>query len=181
MVSQSVLVSSPIWGPTPDFCYCQTVAGLLMWDALSDERMHLLFIITAGPCQHSYSLVRVPRDSWPYFTVSDSKLPQLEAQVPIFISPGTGWLSNTPRHWVPFSSPPMILRATVKVFKPISTWALTQAALSHQSSLYSLGLDHRENGMDCIENTLSEPSFTGHCIATAPCLMKSSRVYCAIA
>jgi hypothetical protein len=29
---------SPIWGLRPDFCYCQTVAGLLMWGALSDER-----------------------------------------------------------------------------------------------------------------------------------------------
>jgi hypothetical protein len=28
---QSLLVSSPIWGPRPDFCYCQTAAGLLMW------------------------------------------------------------------------------------------------------------------------------------------------------
>jgi hypothetical protein len=46
-----------------------------MWDTLSDERMHLLFIITAGPCQCSHSLV------------TDSKLPKLKAQVPIFISP----------------------------------------------------------------------------------------------
>jgi hypothetical protein len=34
------------------------------------------FIITAGPLQRSDSRVRVPRDSWPYFTVSDSRLPQ---------------------------------------------------------------------------------------------------------
>jgi hypothetical protein len=27
---------APIWGLWPDFYYCQTVAGLLMWDALSD-------------------------------------------------------------------------------------------------------------------------------------------------
>jgi hypothetical protein len=25
---------APIWGPRPDFYYCQTVAGLLMWDAM---------------------------------------------------------------------------------------------------------------------------------------------------
>jgi hypothetical protein len=30
-VGQSVLVSSPIWGPRPDFDCCQTVVGLLMW------------------------------------------------------------------------------------------------------------------------------------------------------
>jgi hypothetical protein len=29
-VGQSVLVSGCIWGPRPDFYYCQTVAGLLI-------------------------------------------------------------------------------------------------------------------------------------------------------
>jgi hypothetical protein len=42
-VSQSVLVSSPIWGPRSDFCYCQTTAVLSMWGALSDERTGLSF------------------------------------------------------------------------------------------------------------------------------------------
>jgi hypothetical protein len=35
-----------------------------------------LFTIAAGPRQRSHSQVRVPRDSWPSFTVSDSRLPQ---------------------------------------------------------------------------------------------------------
>jgi hypothetical protein len=43
-VGQSVLVSSPIWGPTPDFCYSQTFAVLSMWDDLSDERTGLSFL-----------------------------------------------------------------------------------------------------------------------------------------
>jgi hypothetical protein len=30
---------APIWGLRPDFYCCQTVASVLMWDALSDERM----------------------------------------------------------------------------------------------------------------------------------------------
>jgi hypothetical protein len=30
---------APIWGLRPDLYYCQTDAGLLMWGALSDERM----------------------------------------------------------------------------------------------------------------------------------------------
>jgi hypothetical protein len=34
---------------------------------------------------------------------------------------GTGWPSYTPRHWVPFSSPPATRRATVEVFEPAST------------------------------------------------------------
>jgi hypothetical protein len=32
---------TPIWGLRPDFYYCQTVAGLLTWGAVSDERMGL--------------------------------------------------------------------------------------------------------------------------------------------
>jgi hypothetical protein len=54
---------APIWGLRPDFYYCQRVAGLLMWGALSDERTGLPFTIAAGPRQLSHSLVRVPRDS----------------------------------------------------------------------------------------------------------------------
>jgi hypothetical protein len=46
-----------------------------MWGALSDERMGLYFAYAAGPCQRNLSRVRVPRDSRPYFTVSDLRLP----------------------------------------------------------------------------------------------------------
>jgi hypothetical protein len=56
---------APIWGLRPDFYYCQTVAGLLTWNALSDERTGLPFTIAAGPRQRSRSWVRVPRDSCP--------------------------------------------------------------------------------------------------------------------
>jgi hypothetical protein len=42
---------------------CQTVASLLMWGALSDERTGLPFTINAGPRQHIHFWVRVPRDS----------------------------------------------------------------------------------------------------------------------
>jgi hypothetical protein len=34
---------SPIWDLRPDLYFCQTVAGLLMWGALSDERTGLSF------------------------------------------------------------------------------------------------------------------------------------------
>jgi hypothetical protein len=81
-----------MWGLQPDFYYCQTVAGLLMWGALSDERTGISFTIAAGPRQRSHSRVRVPWDSQSYFTVSDSRLP--------------------------FSTPPTTRRATVEVFDP---------------------------------------------------------------
>jgi hypothetical protein len=51
---------APLWDLRPDFYYCQTVAGLLMWGALSDERTGLSFTIAAGPRQRSHLRVRVP-------------------------------------------------------------------------------------------------------------------------
>jgi hypothetical protein len=66
---------APIWGIRPDFYYYQTVAVLLFWGALSDERTGLSFTIFAGPRQRCHSRVPVPWDSQPYFTVPDSRLP----------------------------------------------------------------------------------------------------------
>jgi hypothetical protein len=54
---------APIWGLRQDFYYCQTVAGLLAWGALSDKRMGLSFTIAAGPRQRSLCRVRVQWDS----------------------------------------------------------------------------------------------------------------------
>jgi hypothetical protein len=44
--------------------------------------MDLSYTIAAGSRQRSRSQIRIPRDSWPHFTVSDSRLPNLEGQVP---------------------------------------------------------------------------------------------------
>jgi hypothetical protein len=85
---------APIWGLWPHFYYCQTIAGLLIWGALSDGKTGLSFTIAAGLRQLNQSRVWVPRDSRPYFTVPDSRLP--------------------------FSSPPTTRRATVEVFHPAS-------------------------------------------------------------
>jgi hypothetical protein len=86
-VSQSILVSSNNLGPRPDIYYYHTVAGFLMWGVLSDERAGLSFTIAALSCRCSHSLVWVPRDSWPYFTVSDSRLPQHGGPGPRIYSP----------------------------------------------------------------------------------------------
>jgi hypothetical protein len=40
---------APIWGPRPDFCYCQTIADLLMRSALSDKRTGLSFYDCCWP------------------------------------------------------------------------------------------------------------------------------------
>jgi hypothetical protein len=58
-----------------------------MWSALSDERTGLPFTIAAGPRQRSHSRIRVPgaRDHILLSQIRDS--PNLEGQVPIFVSP----------------------------------------------------------------------------------------------
>jgi hypothetical protein len=84
-------------------CCIHSIAGLLMWDALSDERMGLQFTTATGPHQCSNSRVRFPRDSQPYCTVSYSRhshpggpgpscihIPQ-EQGGPV-MPPGTGWV-----------------------------------------------------------------------------------------
>jgi hypothetical protein len=47
-----------ILGLRPDFYYCQTLSGLLVWGALSEERTGLSFTIVPGPRQRSQSRVR---------------------------------------------------------------------------------------------------------------------------
>jgi hypothetical protein len=111
---------APIWCPRPYSYYCQTVAGLLMWCTLSDEGTGLSFTIAAGLRQRSHCRVRVPRDSWPYFTVSDSRLLQPGGPGPRIyipqkqggpvIPPGTGFpfrrfLRLTVLRWR-YSTPP---------------------------------------------------------------------------
>jgi hypothetical protein len=86
-VGRSVLVSSLILGPRPDLYFCHRVAGVLMWGALSDERTGLSLTFAAGPHQCSHFRVRVPRVPWPYFTVSDSRLPQNWRARSPYISP----------------------------------------------------------------------------------------------
>jgi hypothetical protein len=103
---------APIWGLWTDFYYCQTIAGLLMWGSLSDERTDLSFTIPAGPCQRNHSRVRVPWDSRPCFIVSDSRLP--------------------------YSSPPTTLRSTVEGLEPASTQKLSE--LSFVLRLYGVSV-----------------------------------------
>jgi hypothetical protein len=51
---------APIWVLRPDLDYCLTVAGLLIWGSLSDERTGLSFAIATCPRQRSHFWVRVP-------------------------------------------------------------------------------------------------------------------------
>jgi hypothetical protein len=115
---------APIWGPGPDFVTSRQIEGLLIWGAFSETRLGLLFTITAGPRQRSYSRVRVPRGSWPYFTLSDLRFPQPGGQGPRIyipqkkgvplISPGTGFsfrrlLRLAGIRWRYSTSPPYVV------------------------------------------------------------------------
>jgi hypothetical protein len=63
----------------------------------------LSFTIAAGPRQRSHSRLRVPRDSWPYFTLSDSIFTQSGAPGPrIYILPWQGGPVIPPGTGFPF-------------------------------------------------------------------------------
>jgi hypothetical protein len=79
---------APFWDSRPDFYLCQTVVGLLMWGALSDERTSLSFTIAADPCQRSYSWVRESESRKTHDHILLSQIrdtSNLEGQVPLFI------------------------------------------------------------------------------------------------
>jgi hypothetical protein len=80
-----------------------------MWGALSDERTGLSLTIAAGTRQRSHFWVRVPWDSWPYFTVSDSRLP--------------------------FCSPPTTRRATAEASDPASKQGCLNEICSHNTGI----------------------------------------------
>jgi hypothetical protein len=58
------------------FCQQNTCDLSLLINILSDYKMGLSFTFVVGPRQHSYSRLGDPRDSWPYFTISDSRRPK---------------------------------------------------------------------------------------------------------
>jgi hypothetical protein len=68
--------------------------------------MGLSFTIAAGLRQRSRSQVRVPRNSWPYCTVSDSRLPQPGGSGSrIYIPQERGGPVTAPRTGFPFRCP----------------------------------------------------------------------------
>jgi hypothetical protein len=66
---------NPHLRPNTRFVLLSDSCGFADVGALSDERISLSFTTAASPRQRSRSLVRVQHESWPYFTVSDSRLP----------------------------------------------------------------------------------------------------------
>jgi hypothetical protein len=71
--------------------------------------MGLSFTIAAGPRQCSYSRARVMTI---FYCLRFETHPAWKARSPYLYPSGTGWPGYTPRHWVPFSSPPATSTAT---------------------------------------------------------------------
>jgi hypothetical protein len=76
--------------------------------------MGLSFTIAAGPRQRRGLMTT-------FHCLRFETPPNCRARYPYLYPPETGCPDYTPRHWVPFSSPPSTLRATVEVFDPAST------------------------------------------------------------
>jgi hypothetical protein len=112
-----------------------------MSGAHSDEKMGLSFTITAGPRQCTHSWVRGPRDSWSYFTVSDSRLPQPGGPGPLIyipqeqagpvIPPGTGF---------PFGRLLRLAGLRWRYSTPPSRWDATNSCLPTSQSQVTLRL-----------------------------------------
>jgi hypothetical protein len=92
-----------IWGLGPGFYYCQTVTGLLMWNALSDERTSLPFTILLGYASAVIfgSESRGNRDHILLSQIRDAS--NLKGQVLVFISPRNRVTQLYPRHWFPLA------------------------------------------------------------------------------
>jgi hypothetical protein len=131
---------APIRGLRPD-SYFRTECGirltvtfLIPWGALSDERTGLSFVCAAGPCQRNLSRVLVPWDLWPYFTVSDLRLP--------------------------LSSPSTTRRVTVEVFDPASTRVI-DSFLHH---LYIVSMrTYKKRILYCWQNLFTAPLSNNRC------------------
>jgi hypothetical protein len=105
------------------FVFCLTVAAILLWGALSNERMGSLIscTIASRPCQSSHSWVQAPQNS-DHILLSHLRLPQPGGPGPCIyihqkqcnqvILPGTGF--HFRRLWT-------TCRAKAEVFYPAST------------------------------------------------------------
>jgi hypothetical protein len=96
-VGRSVLVSSTHLGPTTRFLLLSDSCGCV------DVGRSLWRENGSAVYNRSHSWFRIPRDSWPYFAVSDSKFPQPEGQGPrIYIRQEQGGPVISPDTGFPF-------------------------------------------------------------------------------
>jgi hypothetical protein len=115
-VNQFVLATNPLRLSTSNFIFQLNTCGYASYVTSSPTRgwvcrLKLLLILASEVIFRSYS-----RGTHGHILLSQIRYsPTLMGQDPYLYPPGTGWHSYTPRHWVPFSSPPTTHRATVEV------------------------------------------------------------------
>jgi hypothetical protein len=171
---------APIWGLRQDFYYCRTFAGLLIWDALSDERTGLPFTIAAGPRQGSrtrnHILLSQIRDSHnlegqvPVFISHRNRVPQLYSQalgsliVASYDSQGYGGVIRTHFHagfsWNKFSFPYSLISSRhgprTENTPSIVAWRRSHRKhVSHVRLRVDLPVSNTGHGEDDIENIAS--------------------------
>jgi hypothetical protein len=130
----------------------------------SDDRMGLSFTIAAGLRQRSHSRVRVPRDSGPSFTVSDSSFPKPGGLGPcIYIPPEHGGSVIPPGTGFPFRR--LLRLAGLR-------WRYSNPPPHAVLQLNFLSL-YTEYDMDRIENTAYNRSSIVACefVAAGTCLL----------
>jgi hypothetical protein len=132
------MVSSPIWGSWPDFCYCNTVIRVCWCGApsLTRGRVCRLQLLLDSPAQ-SFSALSPAGLMTISYCLRFETSPTWRARSQYLYPPGTEWSSYTPTHWVPFSLPPTTRKATVEVFEPASAQATAHLAFfTHSELLY---------------------------------------------
>jgi hypothetical protein len=132
--NQFILAPSPLRITTSNFFLTEPLRSQFLCNVLSGKRMGLSFTTAAGRRQCSHSRIRVPRDSWPYFTNSDPKLHEpgepgpcifiLQEEEGPVLPPGTGFrfrrllrlaglrwsYCNPPPHGLGLTSKHLVLR-----------------------------------------------------------------------
>jgi hypothetical protein len=120
--NQFVLAASPLRFTTSNFIFQPKTCGPIPYvpSSLMREwvyRLQLLLalasIVIWGPSPAGLMTI--------FYCLRFETPPIWRVRAPNLYPPGTGWPGYTPRHWVPFSSPPRTRRATVEVFDPAST------------------------------------------------------------
>jgi hypothetical protein len=94
---------APTWGLRTYFYYFQTVACLLMWGALSDERTGMSFTIAAGSRQRSHSRSE-SRDTRDHILLSQIRVFPFRR---LLLPAGLRWR---------YSIPPPLRRLSLKLF-----------------------------------------------------------------
>jgi hypothetical protein len=111
-VNQFVLATTPL---TPTTRISVFQLNTYVTSSLTREGVCRLQLLLVSPAQ-SFSGLNPAGLMTTWYCLRFETPPTWRDRSPYFYPPGTGWPNYTPRHWVPFSSPPTTRRATVEIF-----------------------------------------------------------------